>query len=292
MFATVLAGAPNMKELATPIERLYITRDEADHRTDTGFELLHETLGHYALKAVTELDDADAMVVIGGDGAFLEAARKHDYSPLPVTGISTGTLNYYMSTTPDEASVDYTVRNLAEGDYEIHRLPLLELRRMGGELVRLAVNDIVIKAQGFQAFKAGLRISGTPFEHFVGSGLVCSTPQGSSGEGVANGGSFIREGLPVWTVIPEAKHPSKEYHSLVAPLILGEDDEIEIDIKESAWRPFILGTDGKLVEDWPEGEHELRIGISKDKAINRIRLNNTSYRQDVSRIFRGVRAVQ
>lgn len=280
-----------MKELAPPIERLYITRNEADRRTELGYEALRATMGRYALKEVTALDEADAMIVIGGDGAFLEAARNHDFSPVPVTGISTGTLNYYMSTTPDEKSVDYLARNLMEGDYQIHRLPLLELRRIGGELVRLAVNDIVIKAQEFQAFKAGLRISGTPFEHFVGSGLLFSTPQGSSGEGVANDGSFIREGLPVWTVIPEAKHPSKEYHSLVAPLILGEDDEVEIDIKEAAWRPFIIGTDGKLVEDWPKDEHELKIGISKDKVIRRIRLNNNTYLQDISRIFRGMRAL-
>ncbi len=278
-----------MHTLSSPIESIYIARNELDKRTDPAYEVLRDTLGAYSVRETIELQNADAMVVIGGDGAFLEAARAHDFSPVPVTGISTGTLNYYMSTTPDERSVSYMVRNLAEGDYRIHTLPLLELRNIGGEVLQLATNDIVFRSREFQAFKAGIEISGASFEHFVGSGLACSTPQGSSGEGVANGGSFIREGLPVWTVIPEAKHPSKEYHSLVAPLVLGGDDEVTIDIKEAEWRPFIIGADGKLVENYQDSEHTFKIGLSKDKSIHRIRLNNNSYLKDISRIFRGMR---
>jgi NAD+ kinase len=270
-----------MNTLSSPVESIYISRNIDDFRTEAAYELLQNALGLYSIKEVVDIEQANAMVVVGGDGMFLEAARSTNYAPLPVTGISTGTLNYYMSTLPTEDSVNYLMRNLAEGDYKVHDLPLLELQKVGGMLVRLAVNDVVIKAQGFQAFKAGLTINDTQFEHFVGNGIACSTPQGSSGEGLANGGPFIREGLPVWAVIPEAMHQSKEYHSLVAPLILGADDELIIEIKEAERRPFIVGTDGALVKEWPQNEPLLKIALSKDKAIRRM--------QDVSKICRGKR---
>lgn len=271
------------------VQKLYIARDPEDTRTKSGFALLQATMGAYCVRQVADIEAADAMVVFGGDGSFLHALRQHDFPNLPVAGVSTGTLGYYMSTVPTERSIDYMVRNLAEGDYRLAELPLLELRRAGGALVRLAANDIVIKADGFQAFKARLEINGTAFEHFVGNGLVFSTPQGSSGEGLANGGPFIREGLPVWTITPEAKHLSKEYHSLVEPLILGAQDIVEVTVKEAFKRPFMVGTDGERVP-WPEDEDRLQGRLSPDKSIQRIRLNNNTYLQDIARIFRGNRA--
>ncbi len=279
-----------MDHHSSSVEALYIARDVEDNRTKLGFELLCSALGKYSIQPVSDLESADAMITIGGDGAFLHAARQHDFSPVPITGISTGTLGFYMSTLPTEESVDYMVRNLAEGDYRVHNLPLLELRNIGGTLIKLAANDIVVKADGFQAFKAGLTISNSQFEHFVGNGLCFSTPQGSSGEGLANGGPFIREGLPVWAIVPEALHPSKEYHSLVSPMILGAEDEVLLEVKEAFKRPFVVGTDGMVVKEWQQDETKLVISLSKDKAIRRIRLNNNTYLKDVSRIFRGMRA--
>lgn len=265
---------------------VYIDRDEEDRRGDEAHDILVESLGKRGIWLANRPQEAQAMVVLGGDGAFLHAAQRHDFPDVPMTGISTGTLGYYMSTLPNAESIDYMTRNLSEGDYRLMELPLLELRSLGGSLLRLAANDIVVKSSGFQAFKAGLKISGTNFDHFVGSGIVFSTPQGSSGEGVANGGPFISEGLPVWSITPEAKHMSNAYHSLIEPLILGKDDEVEVEIKEAFKRPFAVGVDGQDV-DWTDQGNGFAVGLSKEKSIKRIRLNNNTYLQDIARIFRG-----
>ncbi|MDB5185298.1 MAG: inorganic polyphosphate/ATP-NAD kinase [Candidatus Saccharibacteria bacterium] len=278
-----------MTEPSPPIERILIARDEEDLRNQASLDVLQQALGRYSIEEVDDIAQADAMVALGGDGAFLHAARRYDYAPVPMTGINAGTLGYYMSTPPDPASIDYMVRNLATGDYHIHNLPLLELKRLGGELVRLAANDIVIRADGFQAFKAGLVISGTQFEHFTGSELVFSTPQGSSGESLAYGGPFLREGLPIWSVVPGAGHHSKDFYSLISSMVLGAEDDVVVEVKEANRRPFAIGTDGAKVTDWSQQEAAFRVAMSQEKSIQRIRLNNNSYLQDVSRIFRGRR---
>lgn len=274
--------------MAKPIESIYVARNVEDTRTEASYDLLVRSLGEFGVERVVDIDLADTMVIIGGDGSFLKQIREHEFPNIPVTGVGSGTLNYYMSTPNNKDCIDYMVRNLAEGDYTINKLPLMELTDRNRTIGKYAINDLVIKSEGFQAFKAGLEINGTEFEHFIGGGLIFATPQGSSAEAVANGGSFIREGLPVWTMVPVAKHQSKEYHSLIAPIVLGENDTVEVDVKEVEWRPFIVGTDGEMV-DWPDDAGKLIVQLARDKWIDRIRLNNNTYLEDISKIFRGKR---
>ena len=271
--------------LADPIEKIYISYDDVDERCAKGVDLLEAAIGSYAVTRMASLEEADAVIAVGGDGAFARAVREHGFSSIPMAGISTGKLGWYMGTVPTKESVDYLVRNLAEGDYSLVNLPIVELRNEREELVAKAVNEIIIKAPGFQAFVAKIIIDGTQFDNFVGGGLEFVTPQGSTGEGISDNGPMIAEGTPVWAMVPKSPHISDEYYAPASPFVMHKDWEVVVEVKDTFRRPFVVGGDGQDIE-WHDGD-VLKLTMSKDDPLRRIRLKDHSYADDIARKFRG-----
>ena len=64
------------------------------HSRNTKNELCNKIeylAGHYELERVYDVEEADVMISVGGDGTFLEAARLGDK---PIIGVNNGTLGY------------------------------------------------------------------------------------------------------------------------------------------------------------------------------------------------------
>ncbi|HEY2916397.1 MAG TPA: NAD(+)/NADH kinase [Candidatus Limnocylindrales bacterium] len=143
-----------------------------------------------------ELGSTDVLVVLGGDGTFLRAARAviEAGADVPLLGINVGKVGFLSKV--EAGALEQVLAQLAAGEFEVERRMALEglIRRAGGEAVQrvVALNDVVI-ARGSLArvVRLATEIGDSHLATFVADGLVVASPTGSTGYSFSAGGPIL-----------------------------------------------------------------------------------------------------
>jgi len=176
------------------------------------------------------LNETDLVIVLGGDGSTLRAARWTVPFAVPIFGINVGRVGFLSEATPDTWR-DKLARVLA-GDFWLERRLLLhaELWRDEG-LVQpfMALNEVVI-GRGAQArvIHLHLRVDDDLVTTYIADALIVATPTGSTAYAMAAGGPLLPPQLQNFVVVPVAAHLS-----LNRPLVLHENARIAIQVDMS-----------------------------------------------------------
>lgn len=170
---------------------------------------------------------ADAAIVVGGDGTMLGIARQLAPYDVPLIGINQGRLGF-MTDIPVERMMPVLADMLA-GKIESEQRSLLE-----GEVVRngvaifhgLAFNDVVV-ARGSGAGMAELRaeVDGHFMYNQRSDGLIVATPTGSTAYALSAGGPLMHPNLGGIVMVPIAPHALSN-----RPIVLSDSCEIVIEI--------------------------------------------------------------
>jgi NAD+ kinase len=144
---------------------------------------------------VAALPGVDAVVVLGGDGTFLRAARAVAEVAVPIVGVNLGKVGFLSKAEAHE--LEPLLAKVAEGRYRLEdRMALRgEIRGRPGEVPRhtfLALNDVVI-ARGSLARVVHLDVEIGPshLATFIADGLIVATPTGSTGYSFSAGGPIL-----------------------------------------------------------------------------------------------------
>jgi NAD+ kinase len=143
-----------------------------------------------------ELPTTDALVVLGGDGTFLRAARAVAEVDVPLLGINLGKVGFLSKA--EATDLESVLERIAAGEFTFDERMVIEgriLRGGGGsdEAERhVALNDIVI-ARGALARVCRLDVSvdDTHLATFIADGLVVASPTGSTGYSFSAGGPIL-----------------------------------------------------------------------------------------------------
>lgn len=169
-----------------------------------------------------ELRTTDALVVLGGDGTFLRAARAVAEVDVPLLGVNLGKVGFLSKAEANE--LESVLANIVAGDYSIDERMVIEGRILrGGRQAagdrHLALNDIVI-ARGALARVCRLDVSidDTHLATFIADGLVVSSPTGSTGYSFSAGGPILDPVSRNLVVTPIAAYLSAIRSVVVSPL--------------------------------------------------------------------------
>jgi NAD+ kinase len=171
-----------------------------------------------------ELRTTDALVVLGGDGTFLRAARAVAEVDVPLLGLNLGKIGFLSKA--EAADLEPVLEKIANGDYTIDERMAIEGRILpggdegqGGAERHIALNDIVI-ARGALARVCRLDVSidGTHLATFIADGLVVSSPTGSTGYSFSAGGPILDPVSKNLVVTPIAAYLSAIRSVVVSPL--------------------------------------------------------------------------
>lgn len=169
--------------------------------------------------------NCDLILVLGGDGTFLAAARKAAPYQVPLIGINQGHLGFLTQVTRDQMLTELV--KMLEGKYLKDECIVLETKvSRGGEVIYqgLALNDVVLSRGG-----VGQMIE---FEVFINSefvytqrsdGLIVSTPTGSTAYSLAAGGPILQTALRAFTLVPICPQSMTN-----RPIVIGDNNEIRI----------------------------------------------------------------
>jgi NAD+ kinase len=153
-----------------------------------------------------ELPTTDLLVVLGGDGTFLRAARAVAEVDVPLLGINLGKVGFLSK--GEAGDFEAVLGLIAEGDYRIDERMALEGRILRGaaaadpaahtgraaglETRHFALNDIVI-ARGslVRVCRFDVEIDGSHLATFIADGLIVASPTGSTGYSFSAGGPIV-----------------------------------------------------------------------------------------------------
>jgi NAD+ kinase len=168
-----------------------------------------------------ELPTTDALVVLGGDGTFLRAARAVAEVDVPLLGINLGKVGFLSKA--EASDLEPVLEKISAGDFTIDERLAIEGRilRQGvgdDEARHVALNDIVI-ARGSLARVCRLDVSidDSHLATFIADGLVVASPTGSTGYSFSAGGPILDPESRNLVVTPIAAYLSAIRSVVVSP---------------------------------------------------------------------------
>jgi NAD+ kinase len=156
----------------------------------------------------------DLAVVLGGDGTILTALREFAGTGVPVFAINYGAIGFLATIEPWELEDGF--RRALRGEFDVMELPGLVAGTEAGE--RLAVNDVSFhRRQDGRVAELAYSVEGEQLGEVRCDGLVVSTPAGSTGYNLANGGPVLAWGVEGFVVSFIAPHTLTARALVVAP---------------------------------------------------------------------------
>ncbi len=176
-------------------------------------------------KKVSAAKNLDLVVVLGGDGTYLEAVRMLKGERVPLLGFNLGGLGFL---TVNRSKDVYTMLEMAlTGKLEIKRRSMIriELRSKGKVKKSLtALNDLVLERGSLsRLISIHMAVEDQPITSLKADGLIVATPTGSSAYNLAAGGPILHPEVNALVVTPICPH------SLTSrPFICPEDRRIQL----------------------------------------------------------------
>ncbi|MEF2594939.1 MAG: NAD(+)/NADH kinase [Lachnospiraceae bacterium] len=220
-------------------------------------------------------DEVECVLVLGGDGTLLQAARDLVDRSIPLLGINMGTLGYLAEI--DRKNIFPALDKLIGGEYTVeHRMMLTgtafhQSRRM---LADIALNDIVISRNGrLRVVDFNVYVDGAFLSSYTADGIIISTPTGSTGYNLSVGGPIVAPEASLILLTAIAPHTLNS-----RPIVLPDFVEITIEIGTNH------GTDIDGAEATFDGDTSVKLSSSDRIVITRsmrealmIKTKNTSF---------------
>lgn len=170
----------------------------------------------------------DLMLVLGGDGTFLSAARMMAPLGVPLLGIDLGGFGFLAEEEPDRALAQ--IDRVLAGDFEIEERMMLAVELCRGGEVRarfLGLNDAVIATGAFRRLvRLDLRVNGLPAGRFAADGVIIATPTGSTAYSLSAGGPIVEPTVEAMLITTICSHTLSS-----RPLVVRVDSLLEVTVE-------------------------------------------------------------
>ena len=177
-----------------------------------------QTIKGYKKLKMTDLKKTDLVLVLGGDGTYLEAVRLMEGCKIPILGVNMGSLGF-LTYAPIK-SLYSTLELTLAGKMEMRPRAMIELQinRKGKAFKHYtALNDVVVeRGAGSQLIELSLEAGGHRVNDVKADGVVIASPTGSTAYNLAAGGPILHPQMGAILVTPICPH-SLTHRPIVFP---------------------------------------------------------------------------
>ena len=225
-------------------------------------------------------DDIQAVIVLGGDGTFIQSAMMLAPKMIPMIGVNLGHLGYLAEV--DKEKITPALDRLINDDIVMEeRMMLSGTPVIDGESGKgcYAFNDIVVKTPGSSVGLFDIEVNGTYLTTISGDGVIIATPTGSTAYNMSAGGPIVEPASSMIVITPICP---LEVES--RSVVLSAADTIVIKTRRKSSRRsnvavayFDGGSDLMMGPD-----DEIRI-VKADASVRLIKLSKESFLEVLSR---------
>jgi len=184
----------------------------------------------------------DFVLVLGGDGTLLSAARAVAAAKVPILGVNLGSLGFLTEVPLDELWQTLEAIEHQRCSFETRKMLNCRLMRDGKVLANYdCLNDAVVNKSAIARLVSfDLYLDSVFVSNYKADGVIISTPTGSTAYALAAGGPILMPSVDAMVIVPVCPHSLTH-----RPLVVKDAVEIEINVK-SAGEEAYLSIDGQV----------------------------------------------
>jgi NAD+ kinase len=196
----------------------------------------------------------DLIIVFGGDGTLLRAARNYLEHNIPILGINMGTVGFLTDIKIED--FESVIKDVLAGNCEIEERNLV-CASFGNNSV-YGLNEIVIHSGAYtQLMRYRLSVNEKIVYEQRSDGLIIATPTGSTAYALSAGGPIIHPGVDVWTILPMLPQSMSS-----RPFVISSDQIAKVNLLNG---PL---DEAKICAD---GQDDISVPYSKDITISKMK---------------------
>ena len=224
---------------------------------------------------VLDEEEPEYVFSLGGDGTMLEAVHQYMHlDNVKYIGVNYGKLGFYTDFFKDD---DSFVDEIDSNNYKTEEFRLLEL--IVGNNTYYALNEIlVINPSRTQNIK--IYVDDVELENFRGTGLVLSTPSGSTAYNKSLGGAILAPSIDGYQLTEMASINNRVYKTLSSSLVLAKKNVVKLEFKRTDGLQIQI--DGKAISE--DDYKDVKIKLA-DKKVKLITKNDTLFLERVRKSF-------
>ncbi len=191
-------------------------------------------------------EKADAVIVLGGDGTILSAAKYASKADRPVLGINLGTLGFMAEI--EIQDMENSLNKLLLGEYTVEERFMLNavVKRDGETVLDIdALNDVVISRSTYKRMaNMDVYVNNSYLASYYSDGLIISTPTGSTAYSMSAGGPIVEGSMQLCIITPICPHSLSS-----KPIIVPSDSRICVGLNNKTNNSNTLTYDGQAGMD-------------------------------------------
>lgn len=197
------------------------------------------------------IDEADVIVALGGDGFVLQMLHRTMNSGKLVYGMNRGSVGFLMN----EYSTDGLLERIRDAvENSIHPLTMETVDESGEKRTELAINEVSVFRQSYQAAKLRVRVDGRErLAELICDGLLLSTPAGSTAYNFSAHGPILPLEAPLLALTPISAFRPRRWRGALLP----DRVQVDIEVLEPAKRPV------NAVADHDEVKSVVKVSIKQ-----------------------------
>lgn len=218
----------------------------------------------------TAINMCDAVIAVGGDGTFINAAKKATSENKPLICVNAGNLAYLACMEGDET---HLLESITKGEFVTENRMLLDVSVVeeDGKVIydSCCVNDAVVSRSGnIRIMNLSVLCNGAPLIEYLGDGAIVATPTGSTAYSLSAGGPVVEpcvESILITPVCP---------HSIFSrSIVLNGSSELELVHDNSG--EAILSCDGQSAVVIPDNA---RVTVKRsEKSVSFIKIKKDTF---------------
>jgi len=174
---------------------------------------------------------ADAIIALGGDGLMLQTLHKHMNDGIPIYGMNRGSVGFLMNEYREEGLME---RLAAAEIAKVHPLAMIAFDEAGKATKALAINEVSLFRQTYQAAKLKISIDGkVRLDELICDGILVATPAGSTAYNLSAYGPIIPISSPLLALTPISPFRPRRWRGA----LVADSAKIVIEVLEPGKRP-------------------------------------------------------
>ncbi len=185
--------------------------------------------------------DAELVLVLGGDGTFLRAAELARPAGVPMLGVNLGHVGFLAEADP-HALVD-TLQAIVDRRYEVEERVTVDAEIVldgVSHATAWALNEVSLERTNRERMlEIAVAVDQRPLLRFGCDGILCATPTGSTAYAFSAGGPIVWPDVDALLVVPNAAHAL-----FARPIVVAPHSQVDIDLV-SPMHEAVLSCDGR-----------------------------------------------